>query len=151
MSNSAVDRDRVVLTAAILTGLTGLGMYFVVYLTVMQYGQLNASGQAFERVALLLTVATLMLSLYLALAARSHALTSPALSGAGWFLIAAGVMLSFPALGGTIAFATAAGVSTFSGVAGSMFLIMAGAGLLQAERNARERGDDPRGEETRPY
>lgn len=140
MNNSRADSDRVILAATIVTGLIGLGLYLVIYLTVMQYGQLNINGQIFERVALLLTAAALLLSLYLAFAARSRALTTPALSGAGWFIIAAGVMLAFPALGGAAAFASAPGVQTFSGVAGALFLIIAGAGLLQAERNVRERG-----------
>jgi hypothetical protein len=139
MSTSRLDSDRVVLVAAFLTGLIGLGLYLVLFLTVMQYGQLNLNGQIVERVALLLTAATLLLSLYLALAARSRALATPALSGVGWFMIAAGVMLAFPALGASSAFAAAPGVQSFSAVAGALFLIIAGTGLLQAERNVRDR------------
>jgi hypothetical protein len=139
MTSSRLDSDRVVLVAALLTGLIGLGLYFVLFLTVMQYGQLNISGQILERIALLLTAATLLLSLYLALAARSRALATPALSGVGWFMVAAGVMLAFPALGGSAVFANAPGVQAFGGVAGALFLIIAGTGLLQAERNVRER------------
>ena len=147
MSSSRLDSDRAVLVAALLTGLIGLGVYFVLFLTVMQYGQLNINGQILERIALLLTAATLLLSLYLALAARSRALATPALSGIGWFMVAAGIMLAFPALGGSAAFANAPGVQAFSGVAGALFLIIAGAGLLQAERNVRERVRlDERGE-----
>lgn len=142
MNNSRVDSDRVVLAATFLTGLIGLGCYLVLYLTVMQYGQLNATGRAFSWLALCLTAATLLMAIYLALAARSHALTSPALSGTGWFMVAAGLMLAFPALGGTIGFGNAPGISSFSGVAGAMFLLIAGAGLLQAERNARERSEE---------
>ena len=138
MPSSRLDSDRVVLVAALLTGLIGLGLYFVLFLTVMQYGQLNINGQILERIALLLSAATLLLSIYLALAARSRALTTPALSGVGWFMVAAGVMLAFPALGGSAVFADAPGVQAFSGVAGALFLIIAGAGLLQAERNVRE-------------
>jgi hypothetical protein len=34
------------------------------------------------------------------------------------------------------------GVTRFGGVAGAMFLVLAGSALLQAERNVRERNDD---------
>lgn len=142
MNNSRVDSDRVVLVATFLTGLIGLGCYLVLYLTVMQYGQLNDAGRAFSWLALILTAATLLMAIYLALAARSRALISPALSGAGWFMVAAGLVLAFPAVGGTVGFLRAQGLSTFNGVAGALFLIIAGAGLLQAERNARERSDE---------
>jgi hypothetical protein len=53
-------------------------------------------------------------------------------------MVASGLTLAFPALGGSATFASAPGVQAFSGIAGSMFLIIAGAGLLQAERNIRE-------------
>ncbi len=138
MNSTRPDSDRVLLAAAMLIGLIGVGLYVVLFLTVLAYGQLNISGQIVERLALLLTAATMVLALYLALAARSRALTSPALSGAGWFMIAAGFMLAFPSLGGLSSFAAAPGVQAFSGVAGAMFLIIGGAGLLQAERNVRE-------------
>jgi hypothetical protein len=138
MNSTNVDTDRVVLAAALVIGLIGLALYCVLLLTVMAYGQLNLSGQIVERLALLLTAAAMLLALYLALAARSRALTTPALSGAGWFMIAAGVMLALPALGGLNTFAAAPGVQAFNAVAGSMFLIIGGAGLLQAERNVRE-------------
>lgn len=138
MNSTRVDTDRVILTATMVIGLIGVALYVVLFLTVLTYGQLNISGQILERLALLLTAATMLLSLYLAFAAHSHALTSPALSGAGWFMVAAGFMLAFPALGGLSTFAAAPGVQAFSGVAGAMFLIIGGAGLLQAERNVRE-------------
>ena len=137
MNSNRFDSDRAILAAAILIGLTGVGLYVVLFLTVLTYGQLNISGQVVERLALLLTAATMVLAMYLALAARSRALTSPALSGAGWFMVAAGFMLAFPSLGGLSSFAAAPGVQAFSGVAGAMFLIIGGAGLLQAERTVR--------------
>ncbi len=141
MNSTRLDSDRVILAAAMVIGLVGVGLYVVLFLTVLTYGQLNISGQIVERLALLLTAATMLLALYLALAARSRALTSPALSGAGWFMVAAGVMLAFPSLGGMSSFAAAPGVQAFSGVAGAIFLIIGGAGLLQAERNVRERAE----------
>ncbi|MBI5567145.1 MAG: hypothetical protein HY870_19765, partial [Chloroflexi bacterium] len=131
MNSTRLDSDRVILAAAMLIGLIGVALYVVLFLTVLAYGQLNINGQILERLALLLTAATMLLALYLALAARSRALTSPALSGAGWFVIAAGFMLAFPALGGLSTFAAAPGVKAFSSVAGAMFLIIGGAGLLQ--------------------
>ena len=139
MTSSRQNSDRVVFTAALLTGLIGLGLYLALFLTVLQYGQLNLSGQLVERIALLLTAATLLLSLYLALTAHSRTPITPALSGAGWFMVVAGVLLACLALGGSTALANAPGVQAFSSVAGALFLIMAGAGLLQAERNVRER------------
>ncbi len=142
MNNSRVDGDRVVLAATLLSGFIGLGIYIVVYLTLIQYGQLNTAGMAYARAGLFVTGATLFLAMYLALAAHSRALTTPNLSGVGWFLIAAGLILGFPALGGTIGLATVPGVTTFGGVAGALFLIIAGSALLQAERNVRERGEN---------
>jgi hypothetical protein len=139
MNSTRLDGDRVILAAAMVIGLIGLALHLVLLLTVMAYGQLNVNGQIVERLALILTAATMVLTVYLAFAARSRALTTPALSGVGWFMIAAGVMLAFPALGGLNAFAAAPGVQTFNAVAGAMFLIIGGAGLLQAERNVRER------------
>ena len=139
MNSTNLDSDRVILAATMIIGLIGVALHVVLLLTVMAYGQLNVSGQIVERLALLLTAITMLLALYLAFAARSRALTSPALSGAGWFMIAAGVMLACPALGGFNAFTAAPGVRAFNAVAGAMFLIIGGAGLLQAERNVRER------------
>jgi hypothetical protein len=142
MNNSRMDGDRVLLAATLLSGFIGLGIYLIVYLTLLFYGTLNANGQAYARVGLGVTAATLVLAIYQALAARNRTLTTPALSGVGWFLIAAGLILAFPALGGTIGLSTVPGVTTFGGVAGAMFLIIAGSALLQAEHNARERGEN---------
>lgn len=141
MDNSRVDGNRVLLAATLLSGFIGLGIYLIVYLTLMRYGTLNANGQAYARVGLYVTAVTLFLSIYQALAAHSRALTTPALSGVGWFLIAAGLILAFLALGGTIGLSAVPGVTVFGGVAGAMFLIIAGSALLQAERNARERSE----------
>lgn len=142
MNSNRVDSDRVILAAAMVLALIGVGLYAVLFLTVLAYGQLNISGQILERLALLLTAATMLLALYLSMAARSRALVSPALSGAGWFMIAAGLMLGVPALGGLSSFDAAPGVQAFSGVAGALFLTIAGAGLLQAERNIRNRAQE---------
>jgi hypothetical protein len=137
MSDSQTDSGRALVVATLATGLLGLGLFLVILLTVMQYGQLNQAGQAIVWAAVLLTAVAMALGLYLALTARSRALASPGLSGAGWFLVSAGLVLVFPALGASVGFAAAPGVSTFSTTAGAMFLIIGGAGLLQAERAAR--------------
>jgi len=137
MTSTRPDSDRAVLIAAVLAGFIGLGLFLVIMLTVMQYGQLNAAGQSVMWLALLLTATAMLLALYLALAARSRALTSPGLSGAGWFMVAAGLVLAFPAMGASLGFANAPGVSSFSPAAGAIFLIIGGTGLLQAERTAQ--------------
>ena len=142
MGDSHVDGDRVLVAAPLISGLIGLGIYLIVYLTLMRYGTLNDNGKAYARVGLYVLAGTLLLSMYLALAGRSRALTTPGMTGLGWFLIFAGLLLAFPALGGTIGLNTVPGVTSFGGVAGAMFLIISGASLLQAERNARARHED---------
>ena len=138
MKDSHVDSDRVLVVATLISGLIGLGLYLVVYLTLMQYGTLNTNGQAFARVGLYVLAGTLILSIYLAFAARSRALITSGMSGIGWFLIFAGVLLACPALGGTISLSVIPGVTSFGGVAGAMFLVIAGSALLQAERNVHQ-------------
>ena len=142
MKDSHVDSDRVLVAATLISGMIGLGIYLVVYLTLLQYGTLNDNGKAFARVGLYVLAATLLLSVYLAMAARSRALTTPGMSGLGWFLIAASLLLGFPALGGTIGLSAIPGVTSFGGVAAALFLLLSGSSLLQAERNAREQDTD---------
>jgi hypothetical protein len=142
MNASRIDSDRVLVIATLITGLVGVSVFLVVYLTVMSYGTLNETGTTYARLALYILAGTLILSIYLALAARSRALSTPGMSGIGWLLIAAGLILGFPALGGTIGLNPVPGVTSFGGVAGSMFLVLAGSALLQAEHNVRERNDD---------
>jgi hypothetical protein len=138
MKDSQIDSDRVLVAATLISGLVGLGLYLIVYLTLMQYGTLNANGQAFSRVGLYVLAGTLILSIYLAFAARSRALVAPGMTGIGWFLIFAGVLLACPALGGTINLSVIPGLTSFGGVAGAMFLVLSGSALLQAERNVRQ-------------
>ena len=142
MNDSRSDRDRVLVIATLITGLVGVSVLLIVYLTVMRYGTLNETGTAYARLGLYILAGTLIPSIYLALAARSRALSTPGMSGLGWLLIAAGLILGFPALGGTIGLNPVPGVTRFGGVAGSIFLVLAGSALLQAEHNARERNDD---------
>ncbi len=138
MKDSHVDSDRMLYAAVLISGFVGLIIFMMVYLTIMQYGTLNENGRAYARVGLYVLAGTLLLSIYLALAARSRSLATPNMKGLGWLLIFGGVILGCPALGATVGFKFIAGVTSFSGVAGAMFLIISGSSLLQAERNARE-------------
>jgi hypothetical protein len=138
MKDSRVDSDRMLVAAVLISGFVGLIIFMIVYTTMLQFGTLNENGRAYARVGLYVLTGTLILSLYLALAARSRSLTTPGMKGLGWLLIFGGMVLGCPALGGTIGLKVIPGVTSFSGVAGALFLILAGSSLLQAERNARE-------------
>lgn len=142
MKDSQTDSDRMLYAAVLISGFVGLIIFMLVYLTMMQYGTLNENGKAYARVGLYVLAGTLILSLYLALAARSRSLTTPGMKGLGWLLIFGGFVLACPALGGTIGFKVISGVTSFGGVAGALFMIMAGSSLLQAERNARDRNQE---------
>ncbi len=137
MDRPRFDRDRMLLYTSLLSALVALGLYAAVYLTAAVYGGLNESGVLVSRVALFVTGATLAVSLVLALTARSTSLSSAALSGSGWFLVFGGIALLFPSWGASTS--TVPGLSAFGGYAGSIFLILAGGLLVQAERTARER------------
>ena len=145
MEQNRLDRDRILLYATLLCALIGIGLYVTVYLTLAMYGPLNTSGLLIARVALLVSVGTLGLALVLALTARSPALADAALSGAGWLLVFCGISLFFPAMGASVATTSAPGATGFGGVAGSVFFLLAGGLLVQAERTARERRDTPGG------
>jgi hypothetical protein len=142
MKDSHVDSDRMLYTAVLISGFVGLIIFMIVYLTMMQYGTLNENGKAYARVGLYVLAGTLILSLYLALAARSRSLATPGMQGLGWLLVFGGFILACPALGGTIGLKVIPGVTSFSGVAGAMFMIISGSALLQAERNARDRNQE---------
>ena len=142
MKDSHVDPDRMLFTAVLISGFVGLIIFLIVYATMLQYGILNENGKAYARVGLYVLAGTLVLSLYLALAAHSRSLTTPSMHGLGWLLIFGGFILACPALGGTIGLKVIPGVTSFSGVAGAMFMIISGSSLLQAERNARDRNKE---------
>jgi len=84
------------------------------------------------------TALAMLLACYLALTSRGRSLVMPGLSGLGWVLICGGLMIGAPALGIEAAFP---GVST-GGVPAALFLIIAGAAVLQAERNNRQTAQD---------
>ena len=140
MSELQTDGDRVTLAATIILAVISVVMYFIVYLTLFQYQMLNDTGRAFSVVALAISALAMLLACFLALTNRGRSLASPGLSGLGWVLICGGLMIGAPALGIEGAFP---GVST-GGVPAALFLIIAGAAVLQAERNHRQATQDER-------
>jgi hypothetical protein len=139
MEQPRFDRDRMLLYATLLCALVSIILYVTVYLTMIIYGPLNTDGLLLARVALFVAVGALGLALVLALTARNVSLSGASLSGAGWFLVFAGIAMLFPAWGMSISTASAPGVTGFGGFAGSVFLLLAGGLLVQAEHRVRER------------
>ena len=140
MSESQSNGDRVVLATTIILAVIGVVVYFIVYLTLFQYQMLNDMGRAFALAAMVISALAMLLACYLALTSRGRSLAMPGLSGLGWVLICGGLMIGAPALGIEAAFP---GVST-GGVPAALFLIIAGAAVLQAERNNRQAAQDDR-------
>ena len=140
MSESQSNGDRVVLTTTIILAVIGVVMYFIVYLTLFQYQMLNDTGRTFAIAAMVISALAMLLACYLALTNRGRSLAVPGLSGLGWVLICGGLVIGAPALGIEGAFP---GVST-GGVPAALFLIIAGAAVLQAERNNRQTVQDDR-------
>ncbi len=140
MSESRIDSDRVVLATTIILAAVSVVMYFIVDLTLFQYQTLNDIGRSVALAAMVISALAMLLACYLALTNRSRSLASPGLSGLGWVLICGGLMIGAPALGTEGAFP---GVST-GGVPAALFLIIAGAAVLQAERNNRQAAQDDR-------
>ena len=134
MKESRVDSNRVVLAATLLLGIICVLMYVVLYLTLLRYGMLNATGQTFGIVAMLIGAAAMVLGCFLAFAGRSRSLTTPGMSGIGWVLICFAIFVGAPAFGLELAGAG----NSHGGAAAAIFMLIAGAALLQAERNARE-------------
>ncbi len=140
MSESRTDSDRVVLATTIILAMVSVVMYFIVDLTLFQYQMLNDIGHSVALAAMVISALAMLLACYLALTNRSRSLASPGLSGLGWVLICGGLMIGAPALGVEGAFP---GVST-GGVPAALFLIIAGAAVLQAERNNQQAAPDDR-------
>jgi peptidoglycan/LPS O-acetylase OafA/YrhL len=138
MSESRIDGDRVVLATTIILAVISVVMYFIVYLTLFQYQMLNDTGRAFAIGAMVISALAMLLACYLELTKRGRSLASPGMSGLGWVLICGGLMIGAPALGLEAAFP---GIST-GGVPAALFLIIAGAAVLQAERNNRQTTQD---------
>ena len=136
MSESQGNGDRAAFAATITLAAISVVMYFIVYLTLFRYEMLNDLGRAFSIIALVVGACAMLLACYLALTQRGRPLTSPGMSGLGWALICGGVMIGAPALGADIAFPS----NGSGGVAAALFLIIAGAAVLQAERNTQTEG-----------
>ncbi len=137
MNESRRDSDRVVLAATIILAVISVAMYLTVFLTLAHFGMLNDNGRALALVALVISAISMLLACYQAMAGRNRALTSSGMSGAGWILICSGVITGAPALG----LEMSATGGSFGGVPAAMFLVIAGAAILQAERNVRQSND----------
>jgi len=140
MSETRADGDRVVLAATIILAVISVALYGIVYLTLFHYQMLNDTGRTVAIVAMVISALAMLLACYLALTDRGRSLASPGLSGLGWVLICGGLMIGAPALGSEAAFP---GIGT-GGVPAALFLIIAGAAVLQAERNYRQAAGDDR-------
>ncbi len=140
MSEPRADGGRVALATTITLAAISVVLYFIVYLTLFQYQMLNDTGRTVAIVAMVISALAMLLACYLALTDRGRSLASPGLSGLGWVLICGGLMIGAPALGIEVAFP---GVGT-GGVPAALFLIIAGAAVLQAERNYRQAAQDDR-------
>ena len=140
MSETRADGDRVVLAATIILAVISVALYGIVYLTLFHYQMLNDTGRTVAIVAMVISALAMLLACYLALTDRGRSLASPGLSGLGWVLICGGLMIGAPALGSEAAFP---GIGT-GGVSAALFLIIAGAAVLQAERNYRQAAGDDR-------
>lgn len=128
------DTDRIVFAATIILALVSAAMYLIVFLTVFQYQMLNDAGRAFSIAAMIISAVAMLLACYLALTGRSRLLATPGMSGVGWIMIGIGLVIGAPALGLSLTFAGGG----FGSIPTALFLIIAGAALLQTERNARQ-------------
>jgi peptidoglycan/LPS O-acetylase OafA/YrhL len=138
MNESRGDGDRVMFATTIILAAISVTMYFIVYLTLFQYQTLNDTGRIFSIVAMVISAIAMLLACYLALTNRGRMLASSGMSGLGWVLICGGLMIGAPAVGLEAAFPG----NGFGGVPAALFLIIAGAAILQAERNVRQTAQD---------
>ena len=128
------DTDRIVFAATIILAIISAALYLVVYLTLFKYQMLNDLGRTLSVAAMVISGVAMLLACYLALTGRNRLLTPPGMSGAGWILVGIGLAIGAPALGLSASFAG----GSLGGIPAAMFLIIAGAAILQAERNARQ-------------
>jgi hypothetical protein len=136
MNESGRDGDRIVFVAALLLCLISAAMYLVLDLTRLSYGTLNTSGRTVAIVALAISGIAMLLACYLALTNRSASLATTGLSGFGWVFICASLVVGAPALG--LEFSLPG--SSFGGVPAALLMVIAGAAVLQAERNLQQTG-----------
>ncbi len=138
MNESRRDSDRVVFAATMTLAVISVALYLTVFLTLFRFGELNDTGRAVAIVALVISAISMLLACFLAMAGRNRTLTTTGLSGAGWVLVCGGIVIGAPALGLDM---NRAG-SSVGGVPAALFLIIAGAAILQAERNVRQTNDE---------
>lgn len=134
MNESGRDNERVVFVATLLLCLISTAMYLIVFLTLFRYGMLNDQGRTFAVVALVISAIAMLLACFLAFTSQNPAWASSSMSGLGWILICAGFIVGAPALG--LELGTPG--NSFGGVPAALFMIIAGAAVLQAERNLRQ-------------
>jgi hypothetical protein len=132
------DTDRIVFAATIILAIISAAIFLVVYLTLFQYQMLNDLGRTLSVAAMVVSGVAMLLACYLALTGRNRLLTPPGMSGAGWVLVGIGLVIGAPALGLSASF----GGGSFGGIPAALFLIIAGAAILQSERNARQAVED---------
>ncbi len=137
MDESRHDSDRIVLAAIIILAVISVAMFLIVFLTLSRYGMLNDTGRAFAIIAMVISATSMLLACYLAVAGRGRELTTTTMSGIGWVLICGGIVIGAPALGLEM---NAVG-SSFGGIPAALFLVIAGAAILQAERNVHQAED----------
>jgi peptidoglycan/LPS O-acetylase OafA/YrhL len=138
MSELRRDDDRVVLATTLILAVISVVMYGIVYLTLVRYQMLNETGQAVSITAMVVSALAMLLACYLGLTNRGRSLASPAMSGLGWVLICCGLIIGAPALGIESVIPSVG----LSGTSAALFLIIAGAAVLQAERNSRQTAQD---------
>ena len=134
MNESGRDSERVVFVATLILCLISSAMYFVVYLTVFRYGMLNHDGRTFAVAALVISAIAMLLACFLALTSHSPDWAAAGMSGLGWILICAGLTVGAPAIG--LELGTPG--NSFGGVSAALFMIIAGAAILQVERNLQQ-------------
>lgn len=134
MSEARMDSGRVIFAATLILCLISAGMYLVVFLTLFRYGMLNDVGRAFASVALVSSAMAMLLACYVAMTSRGQALLTENMSGLGWILICVSLVVGAPAVGLELG----APGNSFGGVPTALFMIIAGAAILQAERNMRQ-------------
>jgi len=134
MNESGRDSERVVFVATLILCLISSAMYFIVYLTLFRYGMLNNDGRTFAVVALVISAIVMLLACFLALTSHSPAWTTAGMSGLGWILICAGLIVGAPALG--LELGTPG--NSFGGISAALFMIIAGSAILQIERNLQQ-------------
>ncbi len=137
MNETQRDSERIVFVAMLLLCLISTAMYLIIDLTVFRYGQLNGDGRTFASIALISSAIAMLLACFLAFTSHNPAWTSAGMSGLGWILICAGLVVGAPALGLELGKPG----NSFGGIAAALFMIIAGAAILQAERNLQKSSD----------